>query len=106
MVDINHCLRPLWLYNRLTLSIHNESRYRNVLCTLIKTYISNSVHTLCVWPNLHQVHPKSQLGLEFGVMVMVLNATFSNILVISWWAALSVEETEIPRENHRPVTSF
>lgn len=26
-----------WLYNRLTLSIHNERRARNVLCTLIKT---------------------------------------------------------------------
>ena len=36
-------------------------------------------------------------------MVMVLNATFNNISVISWWSVLLVEETGIPRENHRPV---
>ena len=32
----------------------------------------------------------------------VLNATFNNISVISWWSVLLVEET---RENHRPATS-
>ena len=31
---------------------------------------------------------------------MVLNATFNNILVISWRLALLVEETGGPRENH------
>jgi hypothetical protein len=31
---------------------------------------------------------------------MVLNATFTNISVIS---VLLVEETGVPRENHRPV---
>jgi len=36
---------------------------------------------------------------------MVLNATFNNILVISWWSVLLVEEIGIPRENHRPVAS-
>jgi hypothetical protein len=34
------------------------------------------------------------------VMVMVFNATFNNISVISWRSVLLVEETEIPRENH------
>ena len=33
--------------------------------------------------------------------VMVFNATFNNISVISWRSALLVEETEVPRENHR-----
>ena len=33
---------------------------------------------------------------------MVFNATFNNILVISWWSVLLVEETG---GNHRPVTS-
>ena len=37
--------------------------------------------------------------------VMVLNATFNNILVVSWRSVLLVEETGIPRENHRPVAS-
>ena len=36
---------------------------------------------------------------------MVFNATFNNISVILWQSVLLVEETEIPRENHRPVAS-
>ena len=31
---------------------------------------------------------------------MVFNATLNNILVISWWSILLVEETGVPRENH------
>jgi hypothetical protein len=31
---------------------------------------------------------------------MVLNATFKNISVISWWSVLLVEETGVPGENH------
>jgi len=38
---------------------------------------------------------------------MVLNATFNNIPVtgILWWSVLLVEETGVPRENHRRVAS-
>ena len=36
---------------------------------------------------------------------MVLNAIFNNILVISWWSVLMMEETGEPGENHQPVTS-
>jgi len=32
---------------------------------------------------------------------MVLNVTFNNISVISWWSVLLVEETRVPGENHR-----
>jgi hypothetical protein len=39
------------------------------------------------------------------VVVMVFNATFINISVISWLSILLVEETEEPGENHRPATS-
>ena len=39
-------------------------------------------------------------SLGLGVRVMVLNATFSNISVISWQSVLLVEETGVPRENH------
>ena len=38
-------------------------------------------------------------------MDMVINATFNNISVISWWSVLLVEETGVPGENYRPVTS-
>jgi hypothetical protein len=34
---------------------------------------------------------------------MVFNATFKNISVISWQSILLVDETGVPRENHRPV---
>ena len=40
-----------------------------------------------------------------GTMVMVLNATFNNISVVSWMSVLLVEETGVPGENHRPVVS-
>jgi hypothetical protein len=36
---------------------------------------------------------------------MVFNATFNNISIISWRSVLLVEETVVPRENNRPVTS-
>jgi len=35
---------------------------------------------------------------------MVFNTTFNNISVIFWQAVLLVEETGVPKENHRPVT--
>ena len=37
--------------------------------------------------------------------LMVFNATFNNISVLSWRSVLLVEETEGPGENHRPVAS-
>jgi hypothetical protein len=39
------------------------------------------------------------------ICLMVLNATFNNISAISWRSALLVEETGVPRENHRPVAN-
>jgi len=36
---------------------------------------------------------------------MVFNTTFNNISVISWLSVLLVEETGVPGETHRPVTS-
>jgi len=35
-----------------------------------------------------------------------LDATFNNISVIFWRSILLVEETGVPRENHRPVASY
>ena len=39
------------------------------------------------------------------VCLIVFNATFNNISVISWRSILLVEETGGPRENHQPVAS-
>ena len=36
-----------------------------------------------------------------GIRVMVFNATFNNISVISWLSVLLVEESGVPGENHR-----
>jgi hypothetical protein len=35
---------------------------------------------------------------------MVFNATFNNISVILWRSVLLVEESGVPKENHRPAT--
>ena len=35
------------------------------------------------------------------VCLVVFNATFNNISVISWWSVLLVEESRGPGENHR-----
>jgi hypothetical protein len=40
------------------------------------------------------------------VRVMVFNATFNNISVISWRSFLLVEETGVPGENHRHRAGF
>ena len=39
------------------------------------------------------------------VRVIVFNATFNNISVISWRPVLLVEETGVPWENHQPAAS-
>ena len=40
-----------------------------------------------------------------GVMVIVFNAIFNNISVISWLSVLFEEETGVPRVNHRSAVS-
>ena len=42
---------------------------------------------------------------RLGLGIIVFKATFNNISAISWWSVLLVEETGVPRENHRPATS-
>jgi len=39
------------------------------------------------------------------VRVMVFNATFNNISIISWWSVLLVEETGVLGENNIPAAS-
>ena len=38
-------------------------------------------------------------------LIVVFNATFNNISVISWISVLLVEDNGVPGENHRPVAS-
>jgi hypothetical protein len=37
--------------------------------------------------------------------VMVFDATFNNISLISWLSVLLVEETGVPGKNYQPATS-
>ena len=55
---------------------------------------------LCSYLNNQSQERKKTL-----VWLMVFNATFNNMSVISWWSALLVEETRVPRENHWPAAS-
>ncbi len=48
---------------------------------------------------------ESLRNLKIFVCLMVFNATFNNISVISWRSVLLVEKTGGSRENHRPVAS-
>ena len=43
---------------------------------------------------------KTKTKKRIRVRLMVLNATFNNISVISWRSVLLVEETGIPGENY------
>jgi hypothetical protein len=48
-------------------------------------------------PTLKITNNEAKLGIWLGyVRVMMFNATFNNISVISWRLALLVEETEVP----------
>ena len=47
---------------------------------------------------------KSQVKLGFALGLW-FNATVNNISVKSLWSVLLVEETGVPPENRRPVTS-
>ena len=42
---------------------------------------------------------------NWGLGVMVFNATFNNTLVILWLSVLLVQKTRVPGENHRPAAS-
>ena len=54
--------------------------------------------SLVMW---NQSKPKTIIWFGF----MVFYATFNNISAISWRSVLLVEETRVPVENHRSVTS-
>ena len=58
------------------------------------------------WINKNSKRSKKHLIIIWvRVWVMVFNATFNNILVISWLSVLLVEQTWVPRENHQPAAS-
>ena len=63
-----------------------------------------AVHRTAVGKLLHFFLFSETTG-SIDVCLMVFNATFNNISVISWQLILLVEETGVPGENHQPVVS-
>jgi hypothetical protein len=57
------------------------------------------------FPSIYFSYKVSLRYMLFFVCLMVFNATFNNISVISRRSVLLVEETGGPRENHWPVAS-
>jgi hypothetical protein len=58
------------------------------------------------WPNKFRevdVHVDTTDNEGGGGCVMVFNATFNNISVISWRSVLLVEDNRVHKENHRPL---
>jgi hypothetical protein len=50
---------------------------------------------------------EKQVLFFFGLWgIMVFNATFNNISVISWRSVLLVEETGVPGEYYQPAASY
>jgi hypothetical protein len=92
-----------WRQERDTINwlINKEcKRFRRVIILLTwspKTLVSFSD------PHLAMAFNWCLLSVNYGLMVF--NATFNNILAISWQSFLLVEETGVSTENHWPVAS-
>jgi hypothetical protein len=41
--------------------------------------------------------------ITYKYVIMVFNATFNNISVISWWSVILVEETGVPGDQYWPT---
>ena len=83
------------------------NRYYDVFltCMLIHLCWFACVFTTCVFTTCVYymcIYYMCVYYICFWVRVMVFNATFNNISVISWWSVLLVEETGVHGENHRP----
>jgi hypothetical protein len=98
--------------SRSTFFINNAKNIREQLglppkCIFCQTDMTNlySINTSAHrFLSMYILRRKSQdQGFWTKIMVMVSNATFSNISAISWLWGLLMEETGVPGENHRPV---
>ena len=62
--------------------------------------------TLTIFITFWFVYHSCSCNIVLVICLLVFNATFNNISVISWWSVLLVEETGVPGENHRPAASY
>jgi hypothetical protein len=77
---------------RKTREIHHKKSWSFILADI------------CYFIQWNNISLFLDIGRRFGlVWVMGFNTTFNNISVISWQSLLLVEETRVPKENHRPA---
>jgi uncharacterized DUF497 family protein len=76
--------------------IYTLFRLVTVLLKLLTSYQKPNNSYVCSIPDTY---------IKCGVMVIVFDALFNNISVISWRSVLLVEETGLHTENHRPAAS-
>ena len=89
------------VFNRISKYISNQLRFykEQGSALLINRHEMDYYYLFClIWWSLI-------ILVRLRVRIMVFNATFNNISVISWQSVLLVEETGVPGENHRPVIS-
>jgi len=90
--------QPPLLYTLMSVCTDQYDEQRNCshhTCRPSITYISN----ILSYPT------SSPLSAMVSFRFVEFNATFNNISVISWRSVLLVEETRVPGENNRPVSS-
>ena len=70
---------------------------------LIHSYLPSMFHPLhiqaCIFSCNYYIINEC-IHISFGCWCMVFSATFNDILVISWWLVLLVEETGVPVASH------
>jgi hypothetical protein len=97
---LRHCINILFILQKHV--IIQQRKY------LFVEYESTSCLFFCQDPvnyftMISTMRKKTYIYTEKGVMVF--NATFNNISVISWRSVILVEETGVPGESHQPVAS-
>jgi len=98
---VNHLLKAKIYYNDSTAhKIPNGLKIVIVTSMHVYDYI---IPILSKHSNQYRLSLSCPQGLVLAVMVS--NATFKNISVISWRSVVLVEETHLPGENYQPVAS-
>jgi hypothetical protein len=105
----NQCLSPLMLWVRISI----RARCTTLCDKVCRWFSPGSILVLfnilkkCKIENLYFCYNMIIVQIQrfsihhMFVCLMVFNATFNNISVISWRSILLVEETREPGENHR-----
>ena len=88
-----------------TMMVNNSTNINNISNHFSLHILKNTKNTITYVngnPGIDRTFRKYSC---FRFWFMVLDATHNNISVISWRSVLLMEETRVPEENHRPVTS-